>query len=83
MVSRTTRRYVRIALGLRRPTDETPAVPAESAKEVPEMKQTQIVRKARRHGGPGEPPAELPTTTASDTSAAARVLAAIDAAIAS
>jgi hypothetical protein len=45
------------------------------------VKQTQIVRKARRHGGPGEPPADLPTTAASDTSGAARVLAAIDAAI--
>jgi hypothetical protein len=47
------------------------------------MKQTQIVRRARRHGGPGEPPADLPNTPASDTSAATRVLAAIDAAIAS
>jgi hypothetical protein len=46
------------------------------------MKQTQITRKARRHGGPGEPPAELPTTAASDTTAAARVLAAIEAALA-
>jgi hypothetical protein len=53
------------------------------AKEVPEMKQTQIVRRARRHGGPGEPNVDLPVTPASDTSAAARVLAAIDAAIAS
>jgi hypothetical protein len=46
------------------------------------MKQTQIVRRARRNGGPGEPPAELPTGPASDTTAAARVLAAIDAALA-
>ena len=45
------------------------------------MKQTQITRKARRHGGPGEP-VDLPTTAASDTAAAARVLAAIDAAVA-
>lgn len=46
------------------------------------MKQTQITRKARRHGGPGEPPADLPVTATSDTSAAARTLAAIDAALA-
>jgi hypothetical protein len=47
------------------------------------VKQTQIVRRPRRNGGPGEPPAELPTVAVSDTSAAARVLAAIDAALAS
>ncbi|MDQ1711693.1 MAG: hypothetical protein QOE45_1143 [Frankiaceae bacterium] len=47
------------------------------------MKQTQIVRRTRRRGGPGDPPAELPTGAASDTSAAARLIAAIDAAIAS
>lgn len=46
------------------------------------MKQTQIVRRPRRHGGPGEPPTDLPVVAASDTSAAARVLAAIDAALA-
>jgi hypothetical protein len=46
------------------------------------MKQTQITRRPRRHGGPGEPTAELPTVAVSDTTAAARVLAAIDAAIA-
>jgi hypothetical protein len=46
------------------------------------MKQTQIVRRARRHGGGGEPVADLPVTPASDTTAAARVLAAIDAAVA-
>ncbi len=46
------------------------------------MKQTRITRKARRHGGPGEPPAELPVVPASDTAAAGRVLAAIDAALA-
>lgn len=45
------------------------------------MKQTQIVRRARRHGGPGEPLADLPVVPASDTSAAARVLAAIRAAL--
>ena len=47
------------------------------------MVQTQIVRRPRRSGGPGEPIADLPVTPASDTSAAARVLAAIDAALAS
>jgi hypothetical protein len=47
------------------------------------MKQTQIVRRARRHGGPGEPTTDLPVVPASDTTAAARVLAAIDAALAS
>jgi hypothetical protein len=46
------------------------------------MKQTQIVRRARRSGGPGDPLADLPTSATSDTSAAARVLAAIDAAVA-
>ena len=45
------------------------------------MKQTQIVRRSRRRGGPGEP-VDLPDTPVSDTSGAARVLAAIDAAIA-
>lgn len=47
------------------------------------MKQTQIVRRPRRHGGTGEPVADLPIAPASDTAAAARVLAAIDAALAS
>lgn len=42
------------------------------------MKQVQIVRRPRRHGGPGEP-VDLPVAAVSDTSAAARVLAAIDA----
>lgn len=46
------------------------------------MKQTQIVRRPRRSGGPGEP-VDLPTSPASDTAAAARVLAAIDAVVAS
>ena len=46
------------------------------------MKQTQIVRRPRRHGGPGEAPVDLPVAAASDTSAAASVLAAIDAALA-
>ena len=45
------------------------------------MKQTQIRRRTRRSGGPGEP-VDLPTDAASDTTAAARVLAAIDAALA-
>jgi hypothetical protein len=46
------------------------------------VKQVRIERKARRHGGPGEPDAVLPTVPASDTSAAASTLAAIDAVIA-
>ena len=46
------------------------------------MKQTQIVRRARRHGGNGEPVVDLPLVPASDTTAAARVLAAIEAALA-
>jgi hypothetical protein len=46
------------------------------------MKQTQIVRRPRRGGGPEEPLAELPGAPVSDTTAAARVLAAIDAALA-
>jgi hypothetical protein len=45
------------------------------------VKQTQIVRRSRRTGGPGEPVADLPVRPASDTSAAARVLAAIAAAL--
>ena len=45
------------------------------------MKQTQIQRRTRRRGGPGEP-VDLPATPASDTSGAGRVLAAIDAALA-
>lgn len=45
------------------------------------MKQTQIVRRARRSGGAGDP-VDLPVTAASDTSGAAKVLAAIDAALA-
>lgn len=44
------------------------------------MKQTQIVRRARRSGGPGDP-VDLPVTAASDTTAAAKVLAAIAAAL--
>lgn len=44
------------------------------------VKQTQIVRRARRSGGPGDP-VDLPVTPASDTSAAARVLATIAAAL--
>lgn len=47
------------------------------------MKQTQIVRRPRRSGGPEEPVADLPVAPVSDTSAAARVLAAIAAALAS
>lgn len=46
------------------------------------MKQTQIVRRARRSGGPGGDPVDLPVTAASDTSAAARVLATIAAVLA-
>ena len=46
------------------------------------MKQTQIVRRPRRNGGPGEPQADLPIVPASDTTAAARVLQAIDAVLA-
>lgn len=46
------------------------------------MKQMQIVRRPRRNGGPGEAPVDLPVTAASDTSAAAAVLAAIAAALA-
>ena len=45
------------------------------------MKQTQIVRRPRRRGGPGGDPVDLPATSASDTSGAARVLAAIAAAL--
>ena len=45
------------------------------------MKQTRIQRRPRRTGGNGEPIAELPVVAASDTTAAARVLAAIDAAL--
>ena len=45
------------------------------------VKQTQIVRRPRRRGGPGGDPVELPVTAASDTSAAVRVLAAIAAAV--
>jgi hypothetical protein len=47
------------------------------------VKQTQIVRRPRRAGGPEEPIAELPLAPVSDTSAAARVLAAIAATLAS
>lgn len=46
------------------------------------MKQTRITRRARRRGGNGEPVAELPVVAVSDTSTAARVLAAIEAALA-
>jgi hypothetical protein len=53
------------------------------AEEVTGMKQTQIVRRPRRNGGTGEPTVDLPVVPASDTTAAARVLAAIDAALAS
>lgn len=45
------------------------------------MKQTQIVRRPRRRGGPEEP-VDLPVAAVSDTSAAARVLATIAAALA-
>lgn len=45
------------------------------------MKQTQIVRRPRRRGGPEEP-VDLPVGVVSDTSGAARVLAAIAAALA-
>jgi hypothetical protein len=45
------------------------------------MKQMRIQRRTRRNGGNGEPVADLPVAAASDTSAAARVLAAIDAVI--
>src|SRR6266700_3238983 len=55
----------------------------QEREEVSRMVQTQIVRRPRRNGGPGEPLAELTVTAASDTSAATRVLAAIDAALAS
>jgi hypothetical protein len=46
------------------------------------MTQTQIVRRPRRKGDPADTPVELPTIAASDTSAAARVIAAIEAAVA-
>jgi len=46
------------------------------------MKQTQITRRPRRRGGNGEPVADLPIVAISDTSAAARVMAAIEAALA-
>ena len=46
------------------------------------MTQIRIQRRSRRHGGPGEPTAELPVVAASDTSAAAKTLAAIDAVLA-
>ena len=46
------------------------------------MKQTQITRRPRRRGGNGEPVADLPVVAISDTSAAARVMAAIEAALA-
>jgi hypothetical protein len=45
------------------------------------VKQTQIVRRVRRSGGPEEP-VDLPVSAVSDTSAAARVLASIDKALA-
>jgi hypothetical protein len=66
------RRYVRF--GLTGPGDDA---------DRSGVKQTQIVRRHRRHGGNGEPPADLPVVAVSDTTAAARVLAAIDAALAS
>lgn len=44
------------------------------------MKQTQIVRRPRRRGGPEEP-VDLPVAAISDTTAAARVLAAIESAL--
>jgi len=44
------------------------------------VKQTQIVRRPRRRGGPEEP-VDLPVLAVSDTSAATRVLAAIEAAL--
>ena len=46
------------------------------------MTQIQIVRRPRRNGDPAETPVDLPTIPASDTSAAARTIAAIDAAVA-
>lgn len=46
------------------------------------MQQVRITRKASRRGGDGEPVADLPLSPASDTAAATRVLAAIDAALA-
>jgi hypothetical protein len=45
------------------------------------VKQTQIVRRVQRRGGPGDP-VDLPVAAISDTTAAARVLAAIAAALA-
>ena len=62
------RRYVRFGV-------IDPAGPADS----PCMKQMQVTRRPRRNAGGGEPVAELPVVAVSDTTAAARVLAAIDA----
>ncbi len=45
------------------------------------MKQTRITRRPRRSAGGGEPVADLPLVATSDTSAAARILAAIDAVV--
>ena len=47
------------------------------------MKQTQIVRRVRRSGGSGDPVVDLPVVPVSDTTPAARVLAAIAAVLAS
>ena len=46
---------------------------------MPRMTQTRITRRPRRNAGGGEPIADLPVVAACDTTAAARVLAAIDA----
>lgn len=43
------------------------------------VKQTRITRRPRRNAGGGEPITDLPVVAVSDTTAAARVLAAIDA----
>lgn len=51
--------------------------------DTPPVKQTRIQRRTKRTGGGGEPVADLPVVAASDTTAAARVLAAIDAALSS
>ena len=47
--------------------------------DTPCVKQIRIQRRTRRSGGNGDPIAELPVVAVSDTSAAARVLASIDA----
>ncbi|HEX8003987.1 MAG TPA: hypothetical protein VF519_14965 [Mycobacteriales bacterium] len=45
------------------------------------MTQTRIQRRPRRKAGGGEPIVDLPVVAVSDTTAAARVLAAIEAAL--